>query len=220
MCVFKISTNIYLFFKLLYADDTIVLAERPEDLQRALDILKIYCEFWGLDINVRKTKVMIISRGEIRKMPKFNFNEETVDVRDYKYLGVKFYYNNKFKKAQQLQFLLANRAMFSLLRKCRQLNLPLDIPLELFEKCVHPILLYGCGIWACEKMDVISKLKLRFLKLILGVKVTTPTCMVPGEVGRYPIEIEAKCRMLGFWYGLCSTSHSESPKISNLMLTL
>ena len=64
-------------------------------------------------------------------------------------------------------------------------------------------------------MDVISKLQLRFLKLILGVKVTTPTCMVLGEVGRYPIEIEAKCRMLGFWYGLCNTSHSESPKISN-----
>ena len=40
------------------------------------------------------------------------------------------------------------------------------------------------------------------------------------EVGRYPIEIEAKCRMLGFWYGLCSTSHSESPKISNLMFQL
>ena len=46
------------------------------------------------------------------------------------------------------------------------------------------------------------------------------TCMVLGEVGRYPIETEAKCRMLGFWYGLCSTSHSESPKISNLMFQL
>ena len=123
------------YFLLLYADDTIVLAECPEDLQRALDILKIYCELSGLDINVRKTKVMsivsenkvmIFSRGKIRKMPKFNFNEETVDVVwDYKYLGVKFNYNNKFKKAQQLQFSLANRAVFSLLVKCRQLNLPL-----------------------------------------------------------------------------------------------
>ena len=109
--------------------------------------------------------------------------------------------------------------MFSLLRKCRQLNLPLDVQLELFEKCVHPILLYGCEIWACE-IDVISKLQLGFLKLILGFKVTTPTCMVLGEVGRYPIETEAKCRMLGFWYGLCNTSHSESPKICDLMFQL
>ena len=186
MCVFKISI-FFLYLFLLYADVTIVLAECPEYLQRTLDILKIYYEFWGLDINVRKTKVMIFSRGKIRKIPKFNFNEETVDiVWDYKYMGVKFNYNNKFKKAQQLQFSFANRAMFSLLRKCRQLNLPLDIQLGLFEKCVHLILLYGCEIWACEKMDVISKLQFRFLKLILGVKVTTPTCMVLGEVGRYP----------------------------------
>ena len=132
-------------------------------------------------------------------MPKFNFNEETVDVVwGYKYLGVKFNDNKKFKKAQQLQFSLANRALFSLLRTCRQLNLLLDIRLELFEKYVHPIVLHGCEIWACEKMDVISKLQLRFSKLILGVKVTTPICVVLGEVGRYPIEIEAKCRMLGF----------------------
>ena len=135
-------------------------------------------------------------------------------------MGVKFNYNNKFKKAQQLQFSPANRAMFSLLRKCRQLNLPLDIQLELFKQCVHPILLCGCEIWACEKMDIISKLQLRFFKLILRVKVTTTTCMVLGEMGRYPIEIEAKCWMLGFWYGLCNTSHSESPKISNLMFQL
>ena len=59
-------------------------------------------------------------------------------VWDYKYLEVKFNYNNKFEKAQQLQFLLANRAMFLLSRKCRQLNLPLHIQLELFEKMCAP----------------------------------------------------------------------------------
>ena len=100
-------------FLLLYADDTIVLAECPEDLQRALDMRKIYREFWRLDINVRKTKVMIFSRWKIRKMPKFNFNGETVYVVwDYKYLGVKFNYNNKFKKAQLLQFSLAKGLCF------------------------------------------------------------------------------------------------------------
>ena len=87
MCVFKISIFFLYLFLLLYADDTIVLAECPEDLQRALDMLKIHCEFWGLDINVRKTKVMIFSRGKIRKIPKFNLNEEAVDV----VLGLKIF---------------------------------------------------------------------------------------------------------------------------------
>ena len=66
VCLQDINNFLYLFL-LLYADDTIVLAECPEHLQRALDMLKIYCEFWGLDINVRKTKVMIFSRGEDQK---------------------------------------------------------------------------------------------------------------------------------------------------------
>ena len=47
--------------------------------------------------------------------------------------------------------------------------------------------------------------------------VTSPACLVLGEVERYPIELEAKCGMLGIWYGLRNTSNSESPKISNLM---
>ena len=38
--------------------------------------------------------------------------------------------------------------------------------------------------------------------------------------GKISTELEAKCRMLGFRYGLCSASHSESPKISNLMFQL
>ena len=80
-----------------HIDDIVVLAECPEDLQRALDILRMYCEVRGLDINIRKTKVIIFSSGKIRKMPKFYFNEETIDIAwDYKYLGVKFNNNNKF----------------------------------------------------------------------------------------------------------------------------
>ena len=51
-------TNIYgmqqlgYLFLLLYADDTIVLTECPEDLQRALDMLKIYCEECVLFVTV------------------------------------------------------------------------------------------------------------------------------------------------------------------------
>ena len=93
MCVFKISIKKKKEKKeekkvLLYTDDTVVIAECPEDLQRALDMLKMYCEFWGLDINVRKTKVMIFSRGKIRKMPKFKFNDFFDVVWYSKYLGV------------------------------------------------------------------------------------------------------------------------------------
>ena len=42
-------------------------------------------------------------------------------VSDYAYLGVLFNYNNKFQIAQKSLCAAGNRAMFSLLRKCRKL---------------------------------------------------------------------------------------------------
>ena len=49
---------------LLYADDTLLMAESPEDLQMALSNLKDYCELWQMEVNTQKTKLVIFSRGK------------------------------------------------------------------------------------------------------------------------------------------------------------
>ena len=54
-------------FALLYADDTIILAETEQDLQKGLNGLFEYCNQWQLKVNVEKTKIVIFSRGKIRK---------------------------------------------------------------------------------------------------------------------------------------------------------
>ena len=51
-------------------DDTV---ECPEDLQRALDMLKIYREVWGLDINVRKNQSHGIFKREDQKNAEIQF---------------------------------------------------------------------------------------------------------------------------------------------------
>jgi hypothetical protein len=114
----------------------------------------------------------------------------------------------------------ANKALFSLLKKCRRLDLPLDIQLELFDKCIKPILLYGSEVWAWECLDMCDKVQLRFLKLLLNVKISTPTCMVLGELGTFPVSLYAKCRLLCFWYKLGLDYNFGSNKISVLMLRL
>jgi hypothetical protein len=50
-----------------------------------------------------------------------------------------------------------------------------------------------------DKTTIVIKVHLQFLKRILGVRVTTPNCLVYGELGRYPLDINIKCRMLCFW---------------------
>ena len=49
----------YKLFVILYADDTVILSENKDGLQKALDIFESYCEIWKLQVNVNKTKVMI-----------------------------------------------------------------------------------------------------------------------------------------------------------------
>ena len=56
--------NIYLrLLVLLYADDTILMAESATELQKQLNIFHNYCTKWKLRVNVDKTKIMIFGKG-------------------------------------------------------------------------------------------------------------------------------------------------------------
>ena len=48
--------------------------------------------------------------------------------------------------------------MFSLLRRSRQLDLPLDIQVELFDTLIMPILTYGCEVWGVQNLNSIEKI--------------------------------------------------------------
>ena len=113
---------------LLYADDTIVMAETPEQLQKALNAVSEYCSQWNLTVNNSKTKIVIFSRGKVRRYPDFVFGSNKLDVVDeYVYLGVKFNYNGKYKKMIQKQITQARKALYCMLAKARKLQLPIDI---------------------------------------------------------------------------------------------
>ena len=53
-------------FVLLYADDTVIIAESAEDLQKALTAYALYCETWKLVVNSSKTKIVIFSKAEYK----------------------------------------------------------------------------------------------------------------------------------------------------------
>ena len=200
---------------LLYADDTVILAESEPDLQCALDGLAEYCKLWDLTVNLDKTKVVIFSQG--RKKPKKPFlylGEEVKVVDDYIYLGVIFNYNGSFKKAIENQKAVGLRAMQALFSKIRILALDVDTSMELFQRCVMPILLYGSEIWAFDSSNVASLevLYRGFLKQLLHLYKATPTCMVLGETGQPKLNDLAFFRQLGFWAKLAIDEVSRLSK--------
>ena len=61
-------------FVLLYADDTVIMAENECGMQRNLNLLNEYCNCNGLRVNIRKAKIMVFSRSKtrLRTLPNLN----------------------------------------------------------------------------------------------------------------------------------------------------
>ena len=209
--------NNYLkLFVLLYADDTLIIANTSSKLQQALNHVEQYCSDWKLDINCSKTKIIVFGE-KIRDQSKYNFiykGNALELVNEFKYLGITFSHNGSFRNCIKDLKQQANRAMYSLLAKCRRHSLPVDIQLQLFHATVLPILTYGCEVWGVENIEECEKLHRKFLKHILGVKMSTCNAMVYGETGQYPIEITIKVRMINYWMKLLS---GKSTKLSKIM---
>src|SRR2546425_10737277 len=56
---------------LRYADDAVLVAEKSEKMQKMIDRLSTTCKAYGMEINVKKTKVMIMNgRSEERRVGK------------------------------------------------------------------------------------------------------------------------------------------------------
>ena len=150
-------------------------------------------------MNTSKTKIVIFSRGKVRRYPDFVFGTEKLDVVDeYVYLGVKFNYNGNYKKMIAKQITQARKALYCMLTKARKLQLPIDIQCQLFDHLVLPILLYGSEVWGYEDLLQVEVFHRKFLRLILHVNRCTPDCMIYGETGRGAILSVVKCRMVSF----------------------
>ena len=215
VCVFL---KLYL---LLFADETIIMAESATELQDCLNAIAHYCRLWSLKINTTKTKVLIFSKGKTPKIPTFSFNGTDLDVCfDYVYLGVNMNYNGRVVLAKQRRYVQAQKTMYSLIKKSRQLLLPINLIFKLFDHSVVPILLYGCEVWGYENCDIIEKLHLEFCRMVLHVNKSTSKCMIYGELGRAPLVIQIKQRMANFWIKLAQGKDSKLSVIKyRLLLT-
>jgi len=142
---------------LLYADDTTVLSNSPAGLQKALNDLRDYCKLWKLQVNTSKTKVIVFSKRKPKKLPIFTYDNKIVEIVDeFKYLGVIFKSNGYFNRCKLHLKEQATKAMFALLSKGRMHQLPTDVMLELFDKTVLPIMLYGCEVWGFGNNNILD----------------------------------------------------------------
>lgn len=212
-CETSNDANYVVFLKLfilLFADDSVLFSNTKEELQEMLNVFKSYCHDWKLTVNTSKTKVVIFAGNRRQNVHKFYFDGDEIEVvTEFKYLGIFLSQSGSYANTKKYIADQANTALFSLLRKIRTLDLPIDLQVELFNKMIKPILLYGCELWGFGNLDVIDRVQLKFFKQILNLKKSTPSYMVYGELGAFPLTVDIQTRMVSFWTKLCDNGKND-----------
>ena len=169
-------------------------------MQMLLNKMHSYCIEWKLNVNINKTKVMIFSKKKGNCNVEFKYGNNVLEVvESYTYLGLNLSCNGKLKLAIETLSNQATRAIFGIKKLYNYNNLDVYSKLKLFESIVVPILCYGCEVWGFDNVNDIEKIQIRFYKNILGLNRNTSNISVFGELGRYPLNIIIKERILKYW---------------------
>ena len=208
-----ISLNDKLVKCLMYADDIVLLSSSQKGLQRQLRILEEYCTEWQLNINAKKTKIMVASNRKISA--KFIYKDvELEQVDSFPYLGILFNSKGNFKENTVRLSNKAQRAMYKLGNYNSQIPLSISKQAHIFDHTIRPILLYGAEVTyefnpdtkksfedhKCE--SILEKIHKKFLRRMLGLNNKSPIDALYGDTGRYPFYIEIIKRMTMYEYKL------------------
>ncbi|RZF44527.1 hypothetical protein LSTR_LSTR002300 [Laodelphax striatellus] len=128
---------------LRYADDTVLLAENIEDLQRMLNNVIIASEEGGLSLNAKKTKYMVFTKDAPPLDALFAGDERLERVDAYTYLGARVTSNADHYTEIKIRIEKARAAFIKLKSLLASRDIKLDLRIRLLKCFVFPVLLYG-----------------------------------------------------------------------------
>ena len=92
------------------------------------------------------------------------------------------------------------RAFYALNRDVHEfVNPSAALLCRLFDKLVSSVILYASETWGFHVSLAVEKVQLKFCKWLLKVPNCTTNEMVYGELGRFPMLINRKIRILKYW---------------------
>ena len=121
-------------FLILYADDTALMAESSDGLQKTLNCFEKYCDLWKLTVNTTKTKVVIVSKKKVKQNQSIKIKEQNIEIIDsYCYLGMLLNHNENLctarkKITEQIKPYLQFTEKLEIYE-----SIPVDLKLKLFD---------------------------------------------------------------------------------------
>ena len=170
---------------LLYADDIVLLAPKPENLQCMLDTISAWCNKWCMQINPQKTQVLH-ARNRQRPRSTFQFSctgAPLAYTESYKYLG---YFVHEHINNEHHVEILTNAAIRSFARIHSIFksigNMGVRSYETLYNAYVLPIMNYAIGIWGFSDFSKPQVLQNRITRFFLGVHRFAPLAATKSEL--------------------------------------
>jgi hypothetical protein len=137
-----------------FADDIVILADTPNNLQPVLDRVVRFAKSIGLEINTSKTKFM--STAATLPQHPVTINGEQIElVQAFKYLGSTITPNGQAKNEIQLRVDVARRAFLQLRRVLwTRSEISLRTKVRVYRAAIRPVLCYGCETWPLRVQDL------------------------------------------------------------------
>ena len=128
---------------LLYADDLILLSSSAKGLNCCLDKLHRYCNKWELELNKKKSKIMIFNFGGKQINGSFKYGELSLEITSqYCYLGVEIKPSGTFTVAKDVPADKARKAMMPLISTIFQFRIPISRALLIYFTLLYRPLLH------------------------------------------------------------------------------
>lgn len=203
---------------ILFADDMVILALSPRDLQCKIDALKKYFELNNLQINLSKTNIVIFRRRAALSRVKFTWGDEEIKiVNEYKYLRIHFHRSGKFNKHFENALHKAKTALNSVIQICRKGKIGnFKVFSKLFNSLVSSTLLYGAPVWCVDYLDKIVTFQNNYIRKLFYLPNETPRYKLILETNAKPIECTVLKLLLGFLYRI--KKKAEQSLVKSILL--
>ena len=133
---------------LRYADDTVIIAESEEQLQRLIYVVVTKSEEKGLYLNSAKSFAMVFSKAS--QIPTCNINVRSKileQVHSFEYLGSQFTSDARCEKEIRRRIGIAKTVFTCMSKVLASRNIHMTVRINVLRCYVWSTLLYGCETW-------------------------------------------------------------------------
>lgn len=135
-----------------FADDQAMVASSEVGLQRLMDGLNRAAEEYGMSVNIKKTKTMVISKAE-DKIVEIEIGQCKVEqVKQFKYLGAIITEDGRCEKEIKSRIAMAKQA-FTRKKNILCSSMCLTLRVRLVKTLVWSVLMYGSETWTLRKEE-------------------------------------------------------------------